>query len=421
VPFYKHAIDVDPNFAMAYAHLASAYGNLGRWDEVEKATREAYARRDRVSEIERLYIDGRQCLSTGTDECYKDVFELWKQTYPRDWTAYNNLCVTYNSLGRFDEAITNGLEARRLSLDHLFPYINLVDSYVALGRLGEAKQIAEQALARKLDDPGLRLGLIEIAFALGDRQTLDAERKRAVGLPYESQVVLFESERLAAAGRLAESRAARARAEALATAANVGVQRIRARGALYEAAVGDDQRVRATLATLVAGPSSAAALDAAIAAVLIRDRVHADPFLRAVPAFLPAGARRMAAVARCMLEIDSGDRAAVERIPPGVGGELVSSGPALRVIYARGAAYLRAGVAAKAIDEFQRIIDHPGSAPQSPLHPLARVQQARAYALAGDVVKARAAYQDFLAAWKDADADVPILQAAKREYERMKP
>jgi tetratricopeptide (TPR) repeat protein len=421
VPFYKRAIDVDPNFAMAYARLSSAYGNLSQWDEVEKATREAYARRDRVSEIERLYIDGRQCLNTGTDECFKDVFELWKQTYPRDWTAYNNLSVTYNSLGRFDEAIANGLDALRLNPDHLFPYVNLTDSYVALGRLAEAKQIAEQAFARKLDDPALRLALIEIAFALDDRQTLDAERKRAVGRPYESQAAVFESELLAAAGRLAASHAARARAEALAATASAGVARIRARGALFDAAAGDEPHARATLATLAAGSPSAVAVDAAVAAALIRDRVHADMFLRAVPEFLPPGARRLVAAVRIMLDIDAGDRAAVERIPPGVGGELISSGPALRGMYVRGVAYLRSGAAALAIDEFQRILDHPGSAPQSPLHPLARVQQARAYALAGDVVRARRAYQDFLAQWKDADPGVPILTQARAEYERLKP
>ena len=100
---------------------------------------------------------------------------------------------------------------------------------------------------------------------------------------------------------------------------------------------------------------------------------------------------------------------------------MISSGPALRSIYVRGVAYLRGGDAGKAIDEFQRIVDHPGSAPQSPLHPLAKLQQARAYVLSGDSAKARAAYQDFLAAWKDADSDAPLLQAAKREYERMKP
>jgi eukaryotic-like serine/threonine-protein kinase len=421
VPFYKRAIELDPNFAIAYARLAAAYGNLGQWDETEKATREAYARRDRVSEIERLYIDGRQCLKTGTDECYRDVFVLWKRTYPRDWTAYNNLCVTYNSLGRFDEAIANCLEARQLNPDHLFPYTNLVDSYVSLGRLAEAKQIAQQAFARKLDDPDLRVNLIEIAYALGDHETMEAERKRAVGQPYENQVAVFDADRLAAAGRLAESHAARARAEALAAAANVGVERIRARGALFDAAIGDESRARATLAALVGRSQAVVAIDAGVASVLLRDRVRADWFLRAVPEFLPVGAKRLVEMARVTLDIDAGDRAAVQRIPPGVGGELVSSGPALRGIYLRGVAYLHGGAAKMAIDELQRIIDHPGSAPQSPLHPLAHLQQARAYALAGDAAKARKGYQDFLALWKDADADVPILKAARAEYERMKP
>jgi tetratricopeptide (TPR) repeat protein len=309
----------------------------------------------------------------------------------------------------------------RRSPDHVFPYINLIDSYVALGRLAEAKQLTEQAFARKLDDPGLHVDLMEIAFALGDRQTLDAERKRAVGQPYESQVAVFEADRLAAAGRLAESHTARARAEALAVAANVGVERIRARGALFDAAVGDESHARSTLAALVGRSPSAVAIDAAVAASLIRDRVHADLFLRAVPAFMPAGATRMVAVVRGILDIDAGDRAAVERIPPGLGGEVISSGPAMRVIYVRGVAYLRGGAAAQAIDEFQRILAHPGSAPQSPLHPLARVQQARAYALVGDVARARTAYQDFLAKWKDGDRGVPILIEARAEYERLKP
>ena len=149
--------------------------------------------------------------------------------------------------------------------------------------------------------------------------------------------------------------------------------------------------------------------------------MHAEIFLRAVPEFLPVGAKRLVETVRLLLEIDAGNRAAVERIPPGLGGDVISSGPALRAVYLRGVAYLRGGDAAKAIAELQRIVDHPGSAPQSPLHPLAKLQQARAYVRSGDSAKARAAYQDFLAAWKDADPDAPLLQTAKREYERMKP
>ena len=190
--------------------------------------------------------------------------------------------------------------------------------------------------------------------------------------------MLFDADRLMAAGRISESHAARARAEALARSANVGLERSRARGALYDAAVGDAPHARATLAALAAGSVSPVAIDAAAAAVLIRDRARAELFLRAVPVFVPTGAKRLAEVARLAIAIDAGDRGAVERIPPGLGGDVISSGPALRAVYMRGVVYLRGGAAAKAIEELQRIVDHPGSAPQSPLHPLARVQQARA-------------------------------------------
>lgn len=121
LPFFTRAIEVDPNFAMAYARLSTVYQNLGRFEEVTRFTQEAYARRDRVSEPERLYIDGRHCgITPNPDECSRDVYELWKRTYPRDWSAPNNLCVIYNSLGRFDEALANGLEAVRINPDQFF-------------------------------------------------------------------------------------------------------------------------------------------------------------------------------------------------------------------------------------------------------------------------------------------------------------
>ena len=422
LPFFKRAIEVDPNFAMAYARLSTVYRNIGRFEDVTPATREAYARRDRVSEIERLYIDGRHCeIASSPDDCSRDVFELWKHTYARDWTAYNNLSVVYSSQGRFEEALANGLEALRLNPDHLFPYNNVVEAYVALNRLPEARQIAERALARKLEDPELRFTLMQVMFALGDRAAVAAEQKRMVGRPDEGRFIAFEADVQASAGRLASSHELRARAETVASATQQALAaRIRNRGALFDAAAGDDRRVRATLVTLADGPPSAANLDAALAAVLIGDRVHAEQLLASLPDFMPNIGRHLAGTARILLDIDSGDRGAVSRISPPVGGEIIS-GPALRPIYVRGIAYLRAGAAREAVEEFQRILDHPGSAPESPLHALAHVQQARAYALAGDLAKARQGYQDFLALWKGADPDVPILQAARTEYERIRP
>jgi hypothetical protein len=124
---------------------------------------------------------------------------------------------------------------------------------------------------------------------------------------------------------------------------------------------------------------------------------------------------------RLLAQTENGRRVPLDRIPPPAGGDLIPAGPALRPMYIRGIAYLRAAAPAQAAAEFQRIVANPGDVPESPLHPLARVQQARAYAMAGDLAKARAAYQDFLAAWKDADRDVPILQAASREYEKIRP
>jgi serine/threonine protein kinase/tetratricopeptide (TPR) repeat protein len=422
LPFFKRAVAVDPNFAMAYARLSTVYRNLGQFEEVTRATREAYGRRDRVSELERLYIDGRYCeITSNPDECSRDVYELWKHTYPRDWTAYNNLNVIYAGQGRFDEALADGLEALRLNPDHLFPYVNVIEAYTALGRLPEARTIAERALARKLEDSEIHFNLAQIAFALGDRAAMVAELKRAVGRPDEGRFIAFEADTLASAGRLASSHELRARAETVASATQSPLAaRIRARGALFDAAAGDDRRVRATLVTLVGGPPSVAKLDAALAAVLVGDRVHAEQLLGSLPDFMPDIGRHLTDTARALLEIDGGNRAAVDRISPPVGGEVIS-GPALRPIYVRGIAYLRAGAARQAVEEFQRILDHPGCAPESPLHALAHVQQARAYTLAGESAKARKEYQDFLALWKDADADVPIFKAARAEYERMKP
>ena len=423
LPFFRRAVELDPNFAMAYARLSTVYRNLGRFEDVARATAEAYARRERVSELERLYIDSRRCdLALDAVECSRNVYELWKRTYPRDWSPYNNLCLVENGVGRFEEALVNCLEALRLNPDHLFPYDNAIDAYVALGRLAEAKQLADRAIARQLDDPPLRVQRLQIAYALGERALVAGEQQRAAGRPEEARTIAFEADRLASLGRFADSRRMRARAESIAAAgAREWVARIRARGAFWDAAVGDAIRARQTVASLAGATLTPVVIDAAIAAVLAGDRPHAQQLLGAVPEYLPPGARSLVTIVGLLAGADNGARLAVDRIPPPIGGDVIQDGPALRSVYVRGVAYLRAGAAPQAIAEFQRIVDHPGSAPESPLHPLARVQQARAYAALGDAAHARAAYQDFLAAWKDGDPDVPILQAARREYDRMKP
>jgi tetratricopeptide (TPR) repeat protein len=417
IPFFERAIELDPNFAMAYARLSAVYGNLGRIEKMNTYVKEAYARRERVSELERLYIDGRHCLVTSDASCYANVHELWKRTYPRDWTPYNNLCNTYNTQGRYEEALPNGLEALRLDPDHAFSYDNVIQSYLGLGRLPEAKQIGDRG--RKIADPALHLLIFQVAIGLGDRAGADAELRWAAGGPEESRFLVAQAETLVSAGRMSQAREVAGHAEQIAAASEkADVPAIRAGRAFYDAVVGDIRRARTDLETIAQPVPVRAAIDAAVGAVLAGDRARAEAVFRVSHESLPPRARFMLDVVGALLELDAGNRAALEKLPPPSAGEM-TAGVALRPAFIRGFIYLRAKDGAHAAEEFQRILDHPTIVPSSPLHVLAHAEQGRAYVLAGNPEKARRAYQDFLALWKDADPDVPLLLEVKAEYARL--
>jgi len=421
-PFFKRAVELDPNFAMAYARLSATARNQGQFDDVRRYTEEAYSRRERVSEIERLYIDGRHCyIIENSNGCSLQVSELWTRPSPRDWAGHNNLCVVLVSMADFQRAEAPCLEALRLNPDHAFPYNNLIDVYAGSNRLPEAKAIGLRAEARGLDDPSLRIAMFRVAFGLGDRTLMAAERQWAEGRTEEYDFVAAESEFAAAAGQLTRAGALRDQAVALAASRSPrDVAHVRARGALINAIVGNVALARAALATLPWPPPLRARPDAAIAAALSGDAAHARQlFANPPPPEMPEAARGIMLSARALFELESGDRTAVDRIPPVIGEDLAPFGPMLRPVYARGLAYLKGQAVPLAIAEFQRILDHPGNGPGSPVHVLALVQQARAHVLAGNIERARRAYQDFLAAWKDADPGVPILEQAKAEYARL--
>jgi eukaryotic-like serine/threonine-protein kinase len=417
-PLFLRAIDIDPNFAMAYARVSTAFRNIGRFEDVTRYTNEAHARRDRVSEIERLYIDSRHCeILPDANGCQQAIYQVWKQTYPRDPIPYNNLCLILNSVGRFDEAIAECLQAVRLSPDLIFPYDNLAEAYLATRRVSEAQRVIQQAFDRHMEEPNMHLMMFGIGLHTGSRQLMEVQRAWAVGKPEEAFFVKAEAELLARGGRMREARAAFARAEAMAPP--VLRNRVRSRAAFVDAAVGDAARARATIATFDPRQPSLAAVEALIAAALANDRGLVEKLTPALPAFLPDIARGMVTNAQIILEAAAGRRGAIEGMYPPQGGDVLAGGPELRPIFIRGTAYLRAGAGKLAIPEFQRIIDHPETVPYSPLHALARLGIARAYAAAGDAVNARGAYQDFLARWKDADPGVPILDQARTEYAKL--
>jgi eukaryotic-like serine/threonine-protein kinase len=260
-----------------------------------------------------------------------------------------------------------------------------------------------------------------VGFFERDDRALAAARQWASGRSEESAFTELDSEAAAFDGHMQRSRELRLRAEQLAgSRLNERVVAIRARGALYEAAHSDLTRAHALIKSIAADSPPASALPFLMsAAVLARDNQTLDQLLRQrarSPGSAPESSEELV---RILHDVNAGDRFAVLRLPPATMGE-VRDRESWRA-YLRGLIYLRAQDAAQAASEFQRLLDHRGAATPSPLYPLAYVQQARAYALNGDQWKARKAYQDFLAVWKDADPDIPILREAKREYARLPP
>jgi tetratricopeptide (TPR) repeat protein len=420
IPFYLRALEIDPEFAMAYARLSTIYGNLSRPAEMAKYVNEAYARRDRVTERERLYIDGRGC-TVGTDRsCYANVHELWKRTYPRDFTPVLNLCNTYNGTGQYEKALENCVQALALDPNQLLIYTNLHSTYLNLGRLAEARRILDQAVARDMGGASVHVPRFAVAFAMHDPQTMDVERQWAADHPEGSFLLNADADLAVRAGQLRRSRELRAKALALAAARQPAtVASIRIHEAFWDAACGFIDRARTAVSSAVPATDTGSALDLAVAAVLARDRASIDRVFAALPAPVQAQTQTtFADLARAFRDVENGNTSVLDRLPP------IQHDPAHRTgwrpSYLRGLMELRAGNGAAAAAHFQRIMDRPFILAVSPFHALAHVQQARAHVLVGDTAKATKAYEQFFAIWKDADADVPLLLEARAEYARLR-
>jgi serine/threonine protein kinase/tetratricopeptide (TPR) repeat protein len=420
--FYKRAIELDPEFATAYARLSTIYGNVGQVTEMRLNIAEAAARRNRVSERERFYIDVRRCVVSPDPDCGRGVYELWTRTYPRDGIAYAGLAQAYRALGMYEKALKAGETALRLDSNMGQPYGDLAETYLHIGNAAEAKRLLEQAIARHLESPFVYTRLFRAGFFDHDQRAMNTAKQLATEQPEESLFTEIESEAAAFEGQMRRSRELRVRAEQLAAARLLTerVLAIRARGAVYEAAQGDSTRALAIVRSFAGGSPPASVFESLYAAAgLSRDYRVADALAsqraQATTAGAPGALDRLVDVLR---DVNKGDRSAVDRVPPASPREL-ALGQLFRPAYFRGVIYLDARDGVKAAGEFQRLLDHRGAAPTSPLYPLAYVQQARAFVLIGDHTKARKAFQDFLALWKDADADIPILREAKAEYARV--
>ena len=427
VPFLQRAIRLDPNFAMAYASLGTSYDNLGETSLAVENTRKAYELRERVSERERLSIESHYYQNvTGNLENARQAYELWAQSYPRDVAPLTFLAVIYQQLGQGDKALAETREALRLDASDLH-YANLVLSYLNLNRLQEAQATAEEAQAKNLDSPYLRLLLYALAFLRNDAAGMAQQVAWAAGKPGVEDVLLGnEADTAAYSGRLRKARefsrqavASAERAQEKETAAGYAAE-----AAVREALFGNASEARQrTAAALAPSTGRDVQYGAALALAFAGDAVRAQSLANDLGKrfsedtivqfnYLPTLHAQLALSRNDTLKaID-----VLQAAGPYELGSVSNTAP----VYVRGAAYLAAHQGKEAAAEFQKLLDHRGIVLNEPIGALAHLGLARAYALRGDTAKARAAYQDFLTLWKDADHDIPILKQAKAEYEKLK-
>jgi serine/threonine protein kinase/tetratricopeptide (TPR) repeat protein len=424
IPFLKRATEIDPNFALAYGRMASMYYNGRQYDLAAEASQKAFELRDRVSERERLYISaGYYDNVTGELDKYLETLELWKRTYPRDASPHNNLAVKYNELGLFDKALEAAPEAIRLNPSSASGYSLLAAAFVGLNRFDEAKEIIGQAQAQKLETTPMRRILYRIAFVQGDAVTMQQQVESLSGKPDEYVAQGWQSETAAFSGQLKKAQEFSNRAVELAEGRDLKevAAQIAAGGAGRDALFGDCRQAKDQTAKALGSRSPLTMINAGNALAACGDISQTQTIINELTRRAPKDTvlnRILFPLAQARIELLRGNSAQaiqlLEMTRPYEGYAL------FQIAYLRGQAYLNQQKGADALAEFQKILDHRGWQPTSPLYPLAHLALARAAAMSGDTAKARKAYQDFFALWKEADPDLPILQEARREYEKLK-
>ena len=429
LPFYKRAVELDPNFAMAYRAIAAVYGSCNEVGRAAENARKAYGLRASVSERERFFIEASYYMYvTGELEKAAQTYELWKQTYPRDDVPYGNLGYISGSLGNLEKALEETREAMRLDPNW---YDNLATYQMALNQLDDAEALVRQTGERKQEhrDP-LAIRYV-LAFLKGDAGQMEQLVTAAMGKPgTEDELLSMQSDTEGWYGKLKNARELTRRATDSAEHNDA-----KETAAAYLAA--------AALREVASEIREHALAEANAALILAPNRdVQAMAALALARAGDTAGAENLAAKLDRTFPMDTliqrywlpTIRAAValERKDPNHAVELLKAANTIEFgqpsyltvvlcpVYLRGEAYLMLHDGNRAAAEFQKFIDRRGLVANFPWGALDRLGLARAYALQGDTAKARAAYQDFLTLWKDADPDIPVLKEAKAEYAKLK-
>jgi serine/threonine protein kinase/tetratricopeptide (TPR) repeat protein len=425
--FYKRAVELDPNFAMAYARVGVQYVNQEQIETAKQYVQKAYDLRDRVSERERLYIEEKyHSYITGDIDQAIETLKTWARLYPNDFIPHNNLSLNYKLLGRHEEALKEALEAVRLSPNNVSGHDNLASSFMSLGRFDEAEQAEREAQKINPDSLSAHVNNYFFAFLRQDQAAMDREVQWAKGKPEEADLTALQSATTLYAGKLKRAEELRKRAVDMLkqqerTENASGVLMGMANDLMYLGKC-DQAKANAKAALDLLRGQMNLANGAAIYAAC-DDRDQAQKLLdearstypkntvinTIVPPIVTAGIEKSRGNVSQAIQL-------FESIRGYEGGMILGVG----TTFARGNLYLKQRMGNEAAAEFRKVIDQRGIDIFSLTHNLAHLGLGRALAINGDTAGARKAYQDFFALWKDADSDLPVLAEARKEYDALR-
>jgi eukaryotic-like serine/threonine-protein kinase len=425
--FYKRAVELDPNFAMAYARIGVYYGNQEQYEAAKEYVQKAYDLRDRVSERERLYITEKYYMYlTGEIDKAIETQQTWARLYPDDFIPHNNLSINYKVLGRHEEALKEALEAVKRSPNNIGARENLVSSFVALGRIDEAEQAAQEFQKINPDALPARHANYFFAFLRHDQAAMDRELQWASGRPEEAEFTSLLSSMALFQGKAKQAEELQKRALEMFKrqdrAENASGGLLNLAGALAMMGKCDQAKANAKAAlSLLRGQTNLARGTGIYAAC--GDQSQAQSLLDEARTTYPKNtviALMVTPIIAAAAERSRGNFAQavqlLEAVRPYELGLILGASTK----YDRGNLYLQQRMGKEAAAEFKSIIDHPGPDIISPVLVLAHLGLGRAAALSGDTATARKSYQDFFALWKDADSELPVLVQARKEYEQLR-
>ena len=423
IPYFERAIELDPNFAQAYRRLGVVHGNAGELEKSREYLTKAFELRNRVSERERLAISGSYYAGVTREfEKARETYELYIRTYPRDVVPRTNLAVLLNDVGEFEKAAELAREGLNLHPNVAVLYWNLSRAYRGLNRVDEAKVVNERQIARGLENLTPHYELYRIAFLQGDTAAMQRHADWARGKPDEHLMLFAQANVAAYLGKRKESLELSRRAVEIARqhgSLDPAASYLAAE-ALIESHLGNCSQARRQIEAALSLSRQGAEDDAPYVFALCGDAARALALTDVLVKRFPLGTlvnKVTLPEVRAIVETNRGNSAkAIELLRSAEPFEKGNFGPT----YTRGMAYLKAKSGKEAVVEFVKVWSRRRIFPVDLLPPLSYLQLGRAYTFAGETEKARKAYQDFLALWKDADPDIPILKEAKTEYAKLR-